>query len=147
MTVFIHFLFGAVMPNVIYYFDNIPYTANLGDSMRWWFVMFPSFCVGQGIVWSSTYKELNIARTALHALHFDVSLINTDVYAWVNLKANFTIMLGSAVVYTIMLAIIETGIFRCLNKLSLCRVPNAEDREIDDDVLDEKNRVDNMCIE
>ena len=141
MTVFIHFLAGAIMPNVIYYFDNIPYTANLGDSMRWWFVWLPSFCVGQGIVWSSTYKELNLARTALHKLGFNVSLINTNVFAWVNLSGNYAIMLGSAVYYTLLLILVEAGAFKWLTKISFCKAARPDDREQDDDVVQESNRI------
>lgn len=142
MTVFIHFLAGAVLPNVIYYFDNIPYTANLGDSMRWWFVWLPSFCVGQGIVWSSTYKELNIARTALYKLGFNVHLINTNVFAWVNLSGNYAIMLGSAIFYSLLLALIESGAFKCLANISLRKLPiPEEDRDQDSDVVQESKRV------
>ena len=71
-TVAIHFFVGGVFPPTIFIVDNVPWTANLGDTMRWWFVWIPSFCVGEGIIWSATYETLNIARTGLIAVGFDV---------------------------------------------------------------------------
>ena len=74
----------------------------------------------------------------MHALHFDVHLINTDVYAWTNLSGNYVIMVGSAIIFTLLLVLIESGVFRPLSKLSLCKVKDIADRTEDDDVVEEK---------
>jgi hypothetical protein len=79
--------------------------------MRWWFVWIPTFCVGEGIVFSATYVELNIARIGLAAAHFDVNQINTDVYAMVNLGGNYVIMTGLSVICIILLFLVEADIF------------------------------------
>lgn len=64
ITLFVHFMVGGILPIVLYFLQIIPSTANLGDSMRWWFTPIPTFCVGQGIVWSATYKSLAQIRNA-----------------------------------------------------------------------------------
>lgn len=73
MTLFMHFLVGGILPLVIFVLQNIPSTANLGDSMRWWFTWIPTFCIGEGIIFSSTYQLLNISRIGLAARGNDVN--------------------------------------------------------------------------
>ena len=126
LTVFIHFMAGGILPNAIYFLQNIPWTADLGDRMKWWFLWIPSFCVGEGITFSSTYEELNLARTGLNQAGFDVNMVNTNVYAWVNLSSNYACMLGSAVVYLIILLILEFGLFRCFKDLSFYPISWAQ---------------------
>ena len=79
--------------------------------MRWWFVWVPSFCVGEGIVWSATYEELNLARVGLAAAGFDVDQINTDLYALENLGGRYIILAGTGVLCTLLLFLIEADIF------------------------------------
>ena len=132
LTVFLHFMAGGILPNAIYFMQNIPWTANIGDKMKWWFIWIPSFCVGEGITFSSTYKELNLARVGLASAGFDVNQINLDVYAWENLTSNYVSMAAISVVCLLLLWIVESGIFRCLASLSFCPVSRyAPDRELD----------------
>ena len=72
MTLFVHFMVGGILPIVIFVLQNIPSTCDLGDSMRWWFTPIPTFCVGQGIVFSSTVDLLVISRNGLIAAGYDV---------------------------------------------------------------------------
>lgn len=124
-----HFMAGGILPNAIYFMQNIPWTANVGDKMKWWFIWIPSFCVGEGITFSSTYKELNLARVGLASAGFDVNQINLDVYAWENLTSNYVSMAASSVVCLILLWIVESGIFRCLASISIFPVSRyAPDR-------------------
>jgi len=142
LSIFIHFMAGGILPNVIYFMQNIPWTADLGDKMRWWFVFIPSFCVGQGITFSSTYQELNLARTGLISAGFDVNPVNTHVYAWENLSANYAIMLAIAVVCLLALWVIESGLFRSCSNFSV-RFRPAPERgfELDEDVVEEEERL------
>lgn len=55
MTLFLHFLVGGIMPLTVFVLQTLPSTSNLGDSMRWWFTPIPTFCIGEGIIFSSTY--------------------------------------------------------------------------------------------
>lgn len=65
MTLFMHYLLGGIMPLIIFVLWNIPSTAALGDSMRWWFTFIPTYCVGEGIIFSSTVELLSFSRTGL----------------------------------------------------------------------------------
>jgi len=143
MTVFINFMAGGILPNAIYFLQNIPWTANLGDKMKWWFIWIPSFCVGEGITFSSTYQELNLARIGINsAPGFNVNMVNTDVYAWVNLSSNYAVMAGISVVSLLLLWLIESGLLRCCANFSIRFVPDStRDFELDDDVVAEEERL------
>lgn len=79
--------------------------------MRWWFTPIPTFCVGEGIIFSSTVTLLNIARNGLIAAGFDVNTVDTDVYALTNLSGNYLIMIATCVVGILLLCVIEADIF------------------------------------
>ena len=53
-TIFMHFLVAAIIPMIIFFLTTIPDNISLADSMRWWFVPFPSFCVTQSLVMEAT---------------------------------------------------------------------------------------------
>jgi len=145
MCVFINFMAGGILPNVIYFLQNIPVKpAVLGDSMRWWFVWIPSFCVGEGLTFSSTYKELNLARTGINSApgNHKVPMINTDIYAWVNLSANYMCMIGIAVVSLLALWLIESGLLRRCANCSFCKGKGStRDFDLDSDVVAEEERL------
>ena len=79
--------------------------------MRWWFTPIPTFCVGEGIIFSSTVTLLNISRNGLIAAGFDVNTVDTDVYALTNLSGNYLIMIATCVVGILLLCVIEADIF------------------------------------
>lgn len=137
-----HFLLGGIMPIVIFVLQNIPSTADLGDSMRWWFTPIPTFCIGEGIIFSSTVTLLNISRNGLIAAGFDVNTVNTNVYALTNLSGNYIIMLVTAVVCVLLLCVIEADIFQNCSKFSVQKVPEPRtDLDLDEDVLAEEARL------
>ena len=79
--------------------------------MRWWFTPIPTFCVGEGIIFSSTVTLLNISRNGLIAAGFDVNTVDTDVYALTNLSGNYCIMIATCIVGILLLCVIEADIF------------------------------------
>ena len=79
--------------------------------MRWWFTPFPTFCVGQGIVLSSTIELLEVSRNGLIAAHYDVEPLNGDLYALENLTGSYIIMICTGIVCTLLLILIEADIF------------------------------------
>lgn len=50
------------MPLVVFVLQTLPSTANIGDSMRWWFTPVPTYCIGEGIIFASTNQLLYITR-------------------------------------------------------------------------------------
>jgi len=119
MTLFLHFMLGGIMPIVIFVLQNIPSTADLGDSMRWWFTPIPTFCIGEGIIFSSTVTLLNISRNGLIAAGFDVSTVDTNVYAMTNLGGNYAIMVSCSIICVILLVVIEADIFQSCSKFTI----------------------------
>ena len=119
MTLFMHFALGGIMPIVIFVLQNIPSTAYLGDSMRWWFTPIPTFCIGEGIIFSSTITLLNISRNGLIAAGFDVAKVNTNVYALENLTGNYLIMISCGIICTLLLCVIEADIFQTCSKFTI----------------------------
>lgn len=65
MTLFLHFLVGGIVPIVVFTLWVIPSTAELGDSMRWWFTPIPTYCVGEGIIFAASVDLLAISRKGL----------------------------------------------------------------------------------
>jgi hypothetical protein len=145
MTLFMHFLIGGIMPTVIFVLQLIPSTMDLGDSMRWWFTFIPTFCVGEGIVFSSTYQLVSISRLGFY---YDddytepVTLINTDVWAMTNLGGNFCIMVATGIVSTALLVLIEADIFQNFSNFTFRPLPaERHDLDLDDDVAAERDRL------
>ena len=79
--------------------------------MRWWFTPIPTFCVGEGIIFSSTVTLLNISRNGLIAAGFDVNTVDTNVYALTNLSGNYCIMAATSIAGILLLCVIEADIF------------------------------------
>ena len=123
MTLFMHFLIGGIMPIVIFVLWNIPSTADLGDSMRWWFTPWPTYCVGEGIIFSSSIDLLVISRDGIRVNHPELKEINKDIYAFENLTGNYVIMVLVGIVGTLLLIIIEADIFQCCSKFSFNSLP------------------------
>lgn len=83
-----------------------------------------------------------MARTGLQSAGFDVNSINTHIYAWVNLSANYAIMLGIAVISMLALWLIESGACRkCANFSIRFKPGSTRDFELDDDVVEEHERL------
>lgn len=123
MTLFMHFLIGGIMPIVIFVLWNIPSTADLGDSMRWWFTPWPTYCVGEGIIFSSSIDLLVISRDGIRVKHPELKPIDKDIYAFENLTGNYVIMFIVGIVGTLLLIIIEADIFQCCMKFSFNALP------------------------
>jgi ATP-binding cassette subfamily A (ABC1) protein 3 len=50
----INFLISGVMSIMVITLQIIPQTEQLGNQLRWWFTLVPSFCVTHGIIFSSS---------------------------------------------------------------------------------------------
>ena len=153
ITLFVHFMVGGILPLVLYFLQIIPSTANLGDSMRYWFTFIPTYCVGQGIVWTATYESLVTIRNAMIEApndkydKYDLQPIDTHVYSMENLGFNFTMMIVCAFVYMLLLILIEADIFQCCSKFSCKPVPEPQhDLDLDDDVVAEHERLSKQTL-
>merc|ERR1719469_68564 len=54
VTLFLHFVFGAVGTALVFTMQQIPIFMDAGDALRWVFTIVPSFCVTHSILWSAS---------------------------------------------------------------------------------------------
>lgn len=114
--------------------------------MRWWFTPIPTYCIGHGIVWSSTWELLNISRNGLIASpkyqDDNLSPINDNIYAFANLTGDYTMMAVMGIFCSLLLILIEADLFQCCARFSIKRVPEPRhDLDLDDDVENEEKRL------
>ena len=126
------------MPVVVLTLDQIPDTMELASGLRWWLTPIPSFCIGQGIVFTSTYKV--VSKTSVFSTPSSEPEGSVDIFAIENLTGNYVILLCTAIVFTILLIVIEADI---LQKCAICRcykimASPQENPYLDEDVLAEE---------
>lgn len=113
----------------------IPQTEALGNKLRWWFCLVPSYCVTHGIIWSSSSDLIIQAQPDF----------NPNLWAWENLKGDAAFLVAHFVFGLIFVTIAETDIFSFLRKLTVWSIPEPNQfLVLDDDVLAEEQRVKNQ---
>lgn len=133
----INFLISGVMSIMVITLQIIPQTEHLGNQLRWWFCLVPSYCVTHGIIFSSSSSLIVQAQPNF----------NTDIWAWTNLKGDAACLVAHFFFGILFLIVVETDIFACLSKLTVWGIP-AENTGLllDEDVLAEEDRVRNQKL-
>lgn len=147
VTLFMHFTAGSLYMLMIYLFQLVPLTANIGDALRYLGLLFPTFCVTNALILSQNLEVL--VQTRNEALNGDYPYVNElsdDLWAWSNLKVNMAALIAHFVIGLAILATIESPVGDMCNQCKICGTGVAEglEMELDDDVLDEELRVDAM---
>lgn len=62
LTLLMHFLVCVILATAVYFLQLIPETFAAGDKLRWWLCIFPTYCVMNGILWSSSGQNIIKAR-------------------------------------------------------------------------------------
>lgn len=135
VTIFLHFAFGGIGAIAAMILRLIESTYDLGDRLNYWLKIVPSFCLTNPIMFQSSRQALVTQRPEQQCDDMDMQCIGGDLLA-----------LGlHAIVWTIVLAAIEAGVFgwwkwipMALNKN---RVPPIENLELEEDVQAEEDRV------
>ena len=123
MTIFLHFLFGAIAPIVVISLQSIESTASTGDSLRYAFTVVPTYCVGHGLIVSATATSLSELRGAYISDGADLPAFSEDVYALENLGADILMMALVAAFCTLVLFLLEADIFQCCSRCSVFSQP------------------------
>jgi len=90
MTLFLHFVSGGLLVIVVFVLQYIPVTMHWGDALRWVFLIFPSFAVTHGILFSASGK-LIIDSRAEDTTDEGVIIprkIPAEIWDWYNLKGD-----------------------------------------------------------
>ena len=125
----------------------------MGDKIRYVGLIFPSFCVTHAVLISQNLPILYQTRTeTVEDKNSDfygvLPPIDDDLWAWPNLKADFAALLGHFVIGFIFLAILESPMCARFKECSCIDFVNFKDlMDLDDDVVDEEERVDRMNTE
>lgn len=128
----INFLISGVMSIMVITLQIIPQTEALGNSLRWWFCLVPSYCVTHGIIFSSSSDLLIQAQPDFPQ----------ELWAFENLLGDAVCLVGHFVFGILFLLLVETDIFACLQKLTVWGIPEPNTAlQLDEDVIAEEDRV------
>ena len=148
-TLFLHFVSGGLLVIVVYVLQYLPVTMKAGDALRWACMIFPSFCVTHGILFSASGTLLVQSRAE------DVTddgqiiprKIPPEIWAWYNLKGDCVILVCHFFLGIFLLALIELEIDQfftwCPRVGCKSKSANRQGPPMikDDDVIEEERRV------
>ena len=123
MTIFLHFLFGAIAPIIVISLQSIESTADTGDSLRYAFTFVPTYCVGHGVIVSAITGSLVQVREAYIINGADLPTISDNVFALENIGADILMMLVIAAFCTLVLFLVEADIFQFCSRCSVWSQP------------------------
>ena len=62
LTLLLHFLVCVILSTTVYFLQLVPETFLIGDKLRWWFCIIPTYCMMNAILWSSSGDKIIEAR-------------------------------------------------------------------------------------
>lgn len=140
ITLLLNYFVCDVMAILVFVLQFIPQTFKLGGILRWGLCIFPSYCVLNGILWSSNGQiSLQVRKT-------DPSYpqLPDNIWALENMGGDALILVLHFIIDTGILIVIESNILSCLKGFSINKAPPPLPTAIlnlDDDVLAEEERV------
>ena len=136
ITIFFHFVFAGIGTIVAYILRIIDSTRSVGDVLYWVFKVVPSYCLTDGIMFSAVKDALWVLRPELK---------RNTVLGVYDLGGDILVMMLHFIVWSFVLVLIELGAFdffgKCLLLLKKNRIPPKEHLDLDEDVLEEEDRV------
>ena len=119
MTLFVHFMFAGVLSFTVYTLQIIPQTVNVGDQLRWWLCIVPTFPVTHAILFTQIGSELiEFRKTA------DEPELPSETWAFYNLLGDAVILIIHFFFGIIVLILIETDLFACLRRATCRKLPD-----------------------
>ena len=146
VTLFMHFLFAGVLALTVYSCQTAEPTAKLGDSLRWWACLVPSYPVTHAVLFGSLGDTLSEVREKHRFLKHHLPEISADPWVFQNLAGDTTVLILHFIIGTLMLILIEADVFKKLKKFTFKKVPERKQNMVlDEDVLTEEERVRKQC--
>jgi len=144
-TLFVHFVAGGLYLLTVFVLQLIPITAVIGDNLRYIGLIVPSFCVTHAIMTSQNLSSLVDSRNSAIAGDYpDLPVWPDDLWDWANLKADLFALIMHFVLGLMIVAIVESPLSEFFKDCCKCCVKppeEAEDKDLDDDVIREVERV------
>lgn len=119
ITLFVTYLVCCLMSIIVFVLQFIPKTFTVGGILRWALCIFPSYCVVNGILWSSS------GEVSLQVRQQDPTLRQLDPNLWgiTNLGGDAMMLIFHFVFDTLFLVLIELEAFKCFRGLSVFAPP------------------------
>jgi len=128
---------GAVVAGIL---RLIPSTKHDGDVLVWVFKIVPSYPLADSIMYASTKTQLVQVRPDMAMSDFALDAMGGDIL----------FSCCHCAFWIIVLVLIEARAFRWVDRLFFClrgkRIPPRIDLVMDEDVLEEEKRVENLPI-
>lgn len=138
ITLILNYFVLNVLGILTFVLQFIPQTFKLGGILRWGLCIDPSYCVVNGILWSSTKSVILDIRV----LYPDAHQLPSDNWALENMGGDALILIIHFFVNTLILFLIEIDALSCLKGWSAKKIPPPQQNLVlDDDVIAEEERV------
>jgi hypothetical protein len=115
ITIFsMSFFVSGIMSLTVITLQIIPFTAKLGNSLRWWCCLVPSYCVTHAIIFSSSSELITQAQPNL----------NQHLWAFENLTGDALCLVAHFVFGMLLLLMLETNLLSDLGSCTIRRMPS-----------------------
>lgn len=119
ITLLLNYFVCDVMAFLVFVLQFIPQTFKLGGILRWALCIFPSYCVINGLLWSSNGQVVLLIRKT----NPDFPQLSDNIWALENMGGDALILCLHFVIDSLILVAIEMNLFSCLKGLSSQAVP------------------------
>lgn len=131
-----HFVISGIGAIVASILRLISSTYEVGDILVWVFKIVPSYTLTDTIMYQAVKEGMFVVRPNLRVDDIDINAVG----------GNILIICLHAAFWTIMLILIEARAFRWVDSIFNCcrgkKIPERTDLVLDEDVVEEENRVD-----
>ena len=133
IIIFLNFVIAGIGAISVYFLRLLPDTKDTGDMLHNMFKALPTYCLTGSLMFVSGKDRLSVSRRDLP----------TENLAMENMGADIRALIIHFVVWTIMLILIEAGLFsKCRGMGGIGKkVAKTEQVDVDDDVAAESKRV------
>jgi len=113
LTLLLHFVVCVILSTTVYFLQLIPETFVVGDKLRWWFCIIPTYCMMNAILWSSSGDKIIESRQQNLEKY---PQLPTELWAIENLGGDVLMMVLHFFIDSGILALIEANAFAPLKK-------------------------------
>jgi ABC-type multidrug transport system fused ATPase/permease subunit len=133
IIIFLNFVLGGIGAISVYFLRLLEDTRDIGDSLHVVFKALPTYCLTGSVMFVAGKDALVLSRKDLPSDNLAIENLGGDIRA----------LLIHFAVWTVMLILIESGMFQCLRGKLSCRktLPTSTAEVQDDDVEEETARV------
>lgn len=131
-TLLVHFLVCVILATTVYFLQCIPETFSVGDKLRWWLCIVPTYCLMNGILWSSSGDSILESRQSNVDKY---PQLPSGLWAFENLGGDVFMLILHFFVDSGILVAIEMNAFAFIKRYFEKKAPERDNTiELDNDV-------------